>query len=81
MIIIIIFWLACGLIAAGWMKADFDTIEERPENRLALFLLVTGLCSLIWVAFARITSQEAHGWKWPFSGANIQGHWFKRRDK
>lgn len=81
-VIFIISWLACGLLAAGWMKADLDSLSG-PECELltvAVLLFAGPIAVAVAVGF-RISEGEAHGWRWPFADmprSNFKGHWFKR---
>lgn len=58
-ILLIVGWLACGVIAAGWAWAD------AKDWGLFWICLLFSPAGIIAMVIIRFIDQEAHGWAWP----------------
>lgn len=73
--LLILFWLICGVVAAGWYEADFGYAHYLS----AIFSTLLGTVFLFVMVVVRVSKAEAWGWVWP-KPPKFQGGWFKDKD-
>jgi len=77
--LIIIAWLACGFIAAGWFAAD--ELEGYMDGPALFLFTLTGPIFMLMMILMRLDAGIARGWRHPFFGNTIRDgkiYWFKR---
>lgn len=74
--LLILFWLFCGVVAAGWCEADFGYAHYLS----ALLSTLLGTVFLFVMVIVRVCKAEAWGWMWPYEPPKFQGGWFKDKN-
>lgn len=76
-VLMILFWIGCGIIAAGWYQAD-ESYGEFITPFLST-LLGTGFL-LVWF-LVRFNRRKARGWENPYHLSEFEGGWFKDKPR
>lgn len=78
MLIAILAWLSCGVLAAGWGYAAF--LAARPDHRTepsdliaACFIVACGPILLIPFLGGILLGSKFHGWRWPILAGVLSG--------
>ena len=62
-ILLVLFWLGCGYIAAGWNRADF--LSSLGEQTDAWLYFMAGTVAMIVLVLIRIRDNTGKGWLSP----------------
>jgi hypothetical protein len=74
--LLILFWLFCGVVAAGWYEADCGYENYIPPYLSTLL----GAVFLFVMVIVRVCRAEAWGWEWPYESPKFKGGWFKDKN-